>query len=152
MTRYHPAALGAVLAAVLTAGFAGLGGAAPARRTGKTQPPPHPAEPPQAAATCKKVPENQGVKLNLKADSEVADLIALYSTLTCTTVLVANNVGLAGKKVTVFAPEAIKLSEARGLILAALESVGLAVERTGEHLRVIEASKARSSAVPTKSK
>jgi general secretion pathway protein D len=115
---------------------------------------PPPRRPPAQAAppaACKKLPEGKPVlKLSLKPESEVADVIAWYSLVSCTPMLVANNVGLAGKKVTVLAPTPITMAQARALVFAALESVGLTVEPSGEFLRVIESAKARSRAVPVK--
>ena len=88
------------------------------------------------------------MKLNLKPDSEVADVIAWYATLTCTPMFVSSGVSLAGKKVTVLSPTPVTMAEVRRLFFAALDSVGLAVEPSGKFLRVIDAAKAKSSAIP----
>jgi hypothetical protein len=124
-----------VLALVL--GLAGSAGAAPPRS--------RPAPPKEA--DCKPPGDKTRLKLNLKPDSEVADVIAWYAAVTCTTVLVTSNVPLAGKKVTILAPTPITLAEMRRLFDAALDSVGLVAEPDGKFLRIIEARRARPAPI-----
>jgi len=94
-----------------------------------------------ARGECKKPSEKALIKVNLKPDTEVADLLSWYSNVTCTPVLVGTP--LAGKKVTILAPEPIRLAEVRRLFLDALDSVGLTVETSGKFLQVVEARRAR---------
>ena len=102
-----------------------------------------PAARPKEPAACKPPGPKTLLKLNLKPDSEVADVIAWYAAVTCTTVLVTGNVPLAGKKVTILSPNPIFLSEMRRLFEAALDSVGLVAEQNGSFLRIIEARRVR---------
>jgi hypothetical protein len=92
-------------------------------------------------ATCKKPGEKTLVRVNLKPDTEVADMVGWYANLTCTTVLMGASV--TGKKVTILAPEPITLAEARRLFYNALDSVGLTAEQSGKFLQIVEARKAR---------
>ena len=97
---------------------------------------------------CKPPPPKQKIKVSLKPDTEVADLIAWYSTLTCTPLMVSSGVAVAGKKVTIFAPTPITVAEIDSLFRGALESVGLSLQRDGKFLYVIDATRARHSNTP----
>ncbi len=97
--------------------------------------------------SCKKLPWGRRVvRLNLKPDAGVMDLIDWISSITCAQFVVA--VPVAGKKVTIVSPDLITPQEAYRLFFAALDSVGLTVERTGRFLRVIESAKARFAPLP----
>jgi type II secretory pathway component GspD/PulD (secretin) len=94
-----------------------------------------------AGAECKKLREKDLVQVQFKPDSELADVINWYALITCTTVLVGTPI--AGKKVTILAPEPIPLSEARRLFYDTLDSVGLTAEQSGKALQIVESRKAR---------
>jgi general secretion pathway protein D len=97
---------------------------------------------------CKKLKAGRrNLKLNLKPDSEIGDVIAWYASISCKGILIAGP-SIQGKKVTILSPQLITPEEAYSLFLGALDSVGLTVEPMGEFLRVIEASKARFSPMP----
>ncbi len=92
--------------------------------------------------SCKKLPAGKRiVRLNLKPDTEVMDLIGWISSITCAQFIVS--VPLQGKKLTIVSPQLITPEEAYRLFFSALDSVGLTVEPTGKFLRVIENAKAR---------
>ena len=97
---------------------------------------------------CKRPAATTRFKVSMKPDTEVADLIAWYSALSCTATLTSNSLALAGKKITLITPVPVTMREVDELFLGALHSVGLTVEPMGNLLRVIESSKARSSPVP----
>jgi general secretion pathway protein D len=108
-----------------------------------------PAELPGEAAfnSCTKLPaKRRVVRLNLKPDAGVMDLISWISSITCRQFLVA--VPVAGKKVTIISPELITPDEAYRLFLAALDSLDLTVEWTGKFLRIIQSAKARFTPLP----
>ena len=97
--------------------------------------------------SCKKLPPGKRiVKLNLKPESDVIDLIGWISSITCSQFLVS--IPLQGKKVTIIAPQLITPEEAYRLFFAALESVGLTVEPSGKFLRVVETARARFTTLP----
>ena len=97
--------------------------------------------------SCKKLPAGKRiVKLNLKPETEVIDLIGWISSITCSQFLVS--IPLQGKKVTVISPQLITPEEAYRLFYAALESVGLTVEPSGKFLRIVETTRARFSNLP----
>jgi general secretion pathway protein D len=134
------------------------------RRARRNDPPP-PAPTPAPAATpvtgtaelvgekefnsCRKFPANKRiVKLNLKPDTELGDLIAWISSITCKQFLLPGTIPANSKKVTVVAPQLITPEEAYRLFLAALDSVGLTVEPNGKFLRIIETLRAKTTSIP----
>jgi general secretion pathway protein D len=99
--------------------------------------------------SCKKLPAGKAIlKLNMKPDTEIGDLIGWLSSITCTPFLIPSTVGIAGKKVTVIAPQAMTPGEAYRLFYAALESVGLTVEPSGRFLRIVDTGRARMTKLP----
>jgi general secretion pathway protein D len=97
--------------------------------------------------SCKKLPAGKRiVKLNLKPDTEVMDLIGWISSITCTQFIVS--VPIQGKKLTIISPQLITPEEAYRLFFSALDSLGLTVEPTGKFLRVVENAKARFTPLP----
>src|SRR4029077_17588884 len=99
--------------------------------------------------TCKKFPSGKRiVKLNLKPDTELGDLIGWISSITCKQLLMPGTIPANSKKVTVVAPELITPEEAYRLFLGALASVGLTVQNDGKFFRIIETVKAKTSSIP----
>jgi hypothetical protein len=99
-------------------------------------------------AGCKKPSEKALVKVNLKPDTEIADLLSWYSNLTCTPIMASTGASIAGKKVTILAPKPITVAEAHRLFHDALASVGLAGEQNGRFLQIINAARAPKSITP----
>jgi general secretion pathway protein D len=104
--------------------------------------------PAQPGNECRRLPAGKRVvRLNLKPNSEVVDLVAWISAVTCKQFLLP--AGLAtGKTVTVFAPQLITPEEAYRLFVAALDSVGLTLYPSGRFLRVIEVGAAKTAPIP----
>jgi hypothetical protein len=99
-------------------------------------------------SNCIKLPEGKRiVKLNLKPETEVADLVAWISAITCKRFVVPD-LPASHAKVTIVAPRLITTREAYRLFLDALDSVGLTVLPAGPFLRIIESAKAKGSPVP----
>ena len=131
---------------------------APAAKPGAVPPPPAgaaaaagavPAELPgeKEFNSCKKLPSGKRiVRLNLKPDTEVMDLIGWISSITCAQFIVS--VPVQCKKLTIISPQLITPEEAYRLFFSALDSLGLTVEPTGKFLRVVESSKARFTPLP----
>ncbi len=140
------------------------------RRSNRRQPAVTPTTPPGTAATaatgttevsggsvvgekefnsCKKFPAGKRiVKLNLKPDTELGDLISWISSITCKQFLLPGTIPSNSKKVTIVAPELITPEEAYRLFLGALDSVGLTVQPDGKVLRIIETANAKTSPIP----
>ena len=99
--------------------------------------------------SCRKFPAGKRVvKLNMKPDTELGDLIAWISTITCRQFLLPGTIPANSKKVTIIAPQLITPEEAYRLFLAALDSVGLTVEPSGKFLRSSETLRAKSTSIP----
>lgn len=99
--------------------------------------------------TCRKLPPGKRVvKLSLKPDTEIGDLLAWISSITCKQFVLPGSIDARSKKVTIVAPQLITADEAYRLFLDAMESVGLTVAPAGKFLLVIETAKARTSAIP----
>ncbi len=118
-------------------------------------PPPLPGASKEAIAalsefnTCMKIPAGKRVvKMNLRPDAELADLIAWISTITCKPFVLPGHISAAGKKITIVAPNLMTRDEAYAAFLNTLDSIGLTIEKGSGYLRIIETAKAKSSAVP----
>lgn len=102
-----------------------------------------------AATSCRKLPAGKRVvRLNLKPNTDVADLIAWISSITCKQFILPGTIPAASKTVTIVSPQLMTPEEAYRLFLDALDSVGLTVYRSGSFLRVIESAKAARSPIP----
>lgn len=97
--------------------------------------------------SCQQFPPNKRiVKLNLKPETELGDLISWISSITCKQFVLPGTIPANSRKVTVVAPQLITPEEAYRLFLAALDSVGLTVQESGKFFRIIETVKVKSSA------
>jgi general secretion pathway protein D len=127
--------------------------AAPAVGFGATRP--QPAAPatsaaPAAANSCRRLPPGKRmVKLNLKPDTSLPDLVAWISAITCKDFLLASGGAIDSAKVTIVAPALLSAEDAYQLFLNALDSVGLTVYPSGKFMRIIETAKAKSSPIPS---
>jgi hypothetical protein len=107
-----------------------------------------PERAPSLVGACRKLPAGKRqVRLTLKPDANVPDLVAWIASVTCKSFIMPAGLG-AGKTVTVVAPQLITPEEAYGLFLDALDSVGLTVYQSGRFLRVIEVTQAKTSPIP----
>lgn len=101
-----------------------------------------------AVKECRQLPPGKRiVRLNLKPEADIADLVAWISSISCKQFVLPEGLG-AGKTVTVFSPQLLTPEEAYRLFLDALDSVGLAVYPSGLFLRVIEVGAAKTSPIP----
>jgi hypothetical protein len=101
-----------------------------------------------SGSACSKLPAGKRiVKLNLKPETEVADLVAWISSITCKQFVLAD-LPASHAKVTVVAPSLITPGEAYRLFLDALDSVGLTVYASGPFLRIVETAKIRTCPIP----
>ena len=108
-------------------------------------PPPAPGASKEAMAalaefnTCIKIPAGKRVvKMNLRPDAELADLIAWISTVTCKPFVLPGHISAQGKKITVTAPNLMTRDEAYAAFLNTLDSIGLTIEKGSGYLRIIE--------------
>jgi hypothetical protein len=110
--------------------------------------PGEPARPPLESNGCQRMPAHKRVvKLNLKPETDIVDLISWISSITCRQFLLSGSIPASSKKVTVYSPQLITPDEAYKLFLSALDTVGLTVQQSGGFYRVIETTKIKSTAV-----
>ena len=103
---------------------------------------------PGTGSVCTRLPAGKRiVKLNLKPETEIADLVAWISSITCKQFVLAD-LPASHAKVTIVAPSLITSGEAYRLFLDALDSVGLTVYPAGPFLRIVETSKVKTCPIP----
>ena len=107
-----------------------------------------PARATEAGDTCRRLPAGKRLKLNLKPNTDLVDLVSWISAITCRQFVIPGTIPPQSKTVTIVSPRPITAAEAYDLFLDALDAVGLTVYRTGEVLRVVETSKIKSSPIP----
>jgi general secretion pathway protein D len=102
----------------------------------------------RTGGSCTRLPAGKRiVKLNLKPETEIADLVAWISSITCKQ-FVLPDLPASHAKVTIVAPSLITSGEAYRLFLDALDSVGLTVYPAGPFLRIVETSKVKTCPIP----
>jgi hypothetical protein len=98
---------------------------------------------------CNRVPAGKRViKMRLKPDAALPEFVAWISSITCKRFVIPGHISAGGKTLTVVAPGLLTREEAYAAFLNALDLLGLTVEESTSFLRIIETSKAKSSAVP----
>jgi type II secretory pathway component GspD/PulD (secretin) len=99
--------------------------------------------------SCRQLPAGKRiVRLNLKPNTDLGDLISWISSITCKQFVVPGTIPVSTKTVTIVSPQLITVEEAYGLFLTALETVGLTVYPVHNFFRVIESGKAKISPIP----
>lgn len=98
--------------------------------------------------TCRRMPEGKRLKLNLKPNTDLVDLVSWISAITCRQFIIPGTIPPQSRTVTIVSPRPITAAEAYDLFLDALDAVGLTVYRSGGVLRVVETSKVKSSPIP----
>jgi general secretion pathway protein D len=99
--------------------------------------------------TCRKSRSRKElVKVTLKPDTNVDDLVVWISSVTCREFVWSEAIAARNKKVTIVAPLLMTPKQALGLFLDALDSVGLTVEPSGQFWRIIETRKVKSTPTP----
>jgi hypothetical protein len=103
---------------------------------------------PGGGDACRRLPPGKRLKLNLKPNTELVDLVSWISAITCRQFILPGTIPAQGKTVTIIAPQPITASEAYDLFLDALDSVGMTVYASGKVMRLIETSKIKSAPIP----
>ncbi len=102
----------------------------------------------RAFSRCHRLPGGTPrLRLNLPPNADLEALAAWMSAVGCATIVVPGPL-LKKKKVTVFAPGNLALTDAYRLFFGALEAHGLTVEPQGKTLRIVESGRARSRGLP----
>jgi type II secretory pathway component GspD/PulD (secretin) len=106
------------------------------------------AAPSSPGDACRRLPEGKRLKLSLKPNTDVVDLVAWISAITCKQFVIPGAIPSQRRTVTIIAPRPITPAEAYDLFLGALDSVNLTVYADGAILRLIETSKIKSAPIP----
>jgi type II secretory pathway component GspD/PulD (secretin) len=141
--------MGKRLAALLLLVTAAMGPAAAAWAGGRA--PAAPVAPAPSLAEgdgCRKLSPGKRLKLNLKPNTELVDLVSWISSITCKQFIVPGGIAAQSRTVTIVSPQPITVAEAYKLFLDALDSVGFTIYASGKVLRLIETSKVKSVAIP----
>jgi general secretion pathway protein D len=96
---------------------------------------------------CKRFPYYKRVKVTLKPDSELHDLVAWISGMTCKRFIITGTI--RAPKVTLVSPTPITPREAYRAFLSALNAMGLTVQPAGRYLKIIEIQNAAPKPVAT---
>ncbi len=96
---------------------------------------------------CVKIPRRRRIKVTLKPDSDLKDLVAWISSMTCKKFILASN--LRAQKVTLVSPVPVTAATAYRAFISALDVMGLTVVPTGRYLKVVQGNWAIQSNVPT---
>jgi hypothetical protein len=107
-----------------------------------------PARQSDAGDTCRRLPPGKRLKLNLKPNTDLVDLVSWISAITCKSFIIPSTIPPQSKTVTIVAPQMITAGEAYDLFLSALNSVGLTVYASGHVLHVVETAKIKSQPIP----
>jgi general secretion pathway protein D len=86
---------------------------------------------------CLEVPADKRVRVSLKPETELKDLVAWISALTCRTIIVPR--GLRSQPVTLFSPSSMTAGEAYRIFLSALDATGLSLVKTGKRTKIVRA-------------
>ncbi|MBK6847632.1 MAG: type II secretion system secretin GspD [Proteobacteria bacterium] len=96
---------------------------------------------------CLRVPAGRRIKVTLKPESDLADLVGWISAMTCKQFIVA--AALRGQKVTLVSPTPVTAGTAYHGFISALEVMGLTVVPAGRYLKVVQSNWALQSPIPT---
>ena len=96
--------------------------------------------------TCKKQPMNARFHITLDREAELVDLVRWMSSITCTKFVWGAKV--RSDKVTIISPEKVTIQQAYAAFYAALETMGLTVEESGDYLKIVESNDATREVLP----
>ena len=95
---------------------------------------------------CKK--RTSDVAITFKPEMELHDLVTWVIGFTCKSFMLDPRIVSTGKKVTLMAPAKMSSTEAYGMFLAALSTVGLTVVPKGSGYRIVDSATAKAQALP----
>lgn len=124
---------------------------APAATT--TTPPPAPVAPAAPSPDdelyrCKNLPRDVRIRVNLKPDTDLKDLIAWVMGFTCKSFIFGNAISGRAAKVTVIAPKEMSPADAYRLFLVSLQTMGLTVVPKGNAMEIVESQRGRETPLP----
>ena len=97
---------------------------------------------------CRKYPPNAKIRVTLKPETDVKDLVTWAMGFTCRNFIYGNAISGRAAKVTIIAPAQMSPSDAYRLFLVSLQSMGLTVVPKGNTMELVESPKAREMPIP----
>lgn len=95
---------------------------------------------------CRKQPKGTRFRITLPKEAELDDLVNWMMTVSCQKFIWDPKV--RGGKVTILSPEAVTVDEAYAAFYAALQTMGLTVEPSGEYFKIVETADAKAKTLP----
>jgi general secretion pathway protein D len=92
---------------------------------------------------CHRTPKSKRFRWNVRGEVGVQELVASLGPIGCETIVVGPQAAARGGKVMIEVPDLLTASEVYRLFYAALEALGLTVERSGHALQIVDAARAR---------
>lgn len=96
--------------------------------------------------SCRKQPRGSKFRITLPEESELKDLVNWMMSVSCQKFIWDPKV--RGSKVTILSPEPVTIEEAYAAFYAALQTMGLTVEPSGEYFKIVESADAKSRTLP----
>ncbi|EDM81071.1 type II and III secretion system protein [Plesiocystis pacifica SIR-1] len=96
--------------------------------------------------SCKKWPAGKKFTITIPREAELEQLVQWMMTISCQKFIW--NGKIRSGKVTILSPEKVTLREAYAAFYAAIESMGLTVEPTGDYFKIVESADAKSLNLP----
>lgn len=133
-------------------------GSRPAAGAPKTAPPPTAGTPPGGGGEltgdeggtgynkCRKQPRGAKFRITLPEEAELKDLVNWMMSISCQKFIL--DLKARSGKVTVLSPEPVTVEEAYGAFYAALQTMGLTVEPSGEYFKIVETTDAKGRTLP----
>lgn len=95
---------------------------------------------------CNKQPRGAKFRITLAKEAELDDLVNWMMGVSCQKFIWDPKV--RGGKVTILSPEPVTVEEAYGAFYAALQTMGLTVEPSGEYFKIVETADAKGKTLP----
>jgi general secretion pathway protein D len=95
---------------------------------------------------CRKQPRGAKFRITLPEEAELKDLVNWMMSISCQKFIL--DLKARSGKVTVLSPEPVTVEEAYGAFYAALQTMGLTVEPSGEYFKIVETTDAKGRTLP----
>jgi len=95
---------------------------------------------------CKRSPRGATFTVTLPRETELEDLVNWMMSISCQKFIWDRKV--RSSKVTILSPEPVNLREAYAAFYAALETMGLTVEPSGDYFKIVETADAKTRTLP----
>lgn len=95
---------------------------------------------------CRKQPRGAKFRITLPKEAELDDLVNWMMSVSCQKFIWDPKV--RGGKVTILSPEAVTVEEAYAAFYAALQTMGLTVEPSGDYFKIVETADAKGKTLP----